>query len=221
MLWSGGVMAEGHLPHPASGKNSHHVPTKSLHKGHGSPDHPSPSHPGHHDSHHNFHYAAGFKIGDTALFVPGKETVAFSNVLDMAVFFEVSIVPHKVELEIEFKGLWESHGFALSTEVLIKLPFAIHKQVDLYFGTGPELSFLLTWDPHANDHHDKPSNLDKQQHTAPSLLGLGWTGVVGFNWWVTTQMGIEMEVNYTWVWDLQVSSHVHEIGLNAGVIVRW
>jgi len=113
-------------------------------------------------------------------------------------FYERSVVPGWVELELALTGEQVEDHRALPMEVMLKLPVEIAPTVAAFVGVGPSLTIA------------------SGEHGAESHLGV--IGAVGMNVWPSERWGIDIEIDYTTYLDAEGG---RAVGLAAGPMARF
>ncbi len=113
------------------------------------------------------------------------------------IFFELSLLPHMLEMEFSVKAMSAQKGVVVPIDILLKVPFHPLPQVNPFIGLGPAMALVI---------HDGAS------------AHFGGAVVAGSYFWVHPHVALSAEMNFNLLYD---HGAVYEYGAAAGVLAGW
>jgi hypothetical protein len=154
--------------------------------------------PGEGGEHHN-HFFAG--VNAVALGVIKPEAAKFA--VGAGGFFEFTVVPNWLEIEVAFHYVNAGGLHELPFDVLLKKPFHVNKWFHPYVGLGG----LVV-----------PVFASEAGTTAVKVEG-GLASVVGSYFWFSKHVGWSVDINYNLLFG--DGGVTHEMGATSGVVFGW
>ena len=142
---------------------------------------------------HENHYFVGAK--GAYLAVPDAEEI--HHHLGGGVFFELTLVPQALELELSLKWMSAASGYALPLDIMLKVPFHVNHVLHPYLGAG--FIAVLAVDNGVAGH-----------------FGGGVLG--GSYFWITDQVGLLAELCFNLLYGHGL---IREFGGAIGVVFGW
>ena len=143
------------------------------------------------------HYFVGAKLAYFAAFSHGETLHHIGG----GFFFEASLVPHWLEIEVSAKVMGAPDSVVLPLDLLFKVPFHPHPMIQPFVGAGPALALLFS-----------------TSHSGETHVHGGVATVAGVYIWIRQHWAISIEANYNLLYGRGTS---HEVGGATGVVFGW
>lgn len=94
-------------------------------------------------------------------------------------FFEVTLLPEALELEVCLKWMSAEHGFLLPLDIMLKVPFHVNEVLHPYIGVGPVAVLAVDEEPEGH---------------------FGGGAVGGAYFWLSDSVGLLAELTFNLLW---------------------
>ncbi|MCB9641624.1 MAG: hypothetical protein H6728_00905 [Myxococcales bacterium] len=177
------------------------------------------------ESNHGTHDPHGYvprfflsaKFGSAAAFT-GNDGL-LGTLLGGSLSFEYALIPHRLELELEFHFFESHHGMTMPIDLILKFPFYLNSTVVFFVGIGATLE-VETVNPSTTEHEVTEGEVvHTSTPAAGTYVGAGATAIAGADIWFDKHWGFVLEVHGSAVYI--ADTMVYDVGLNTGLMARW
>lgn len=147
----------------------------------------------------HYHNVFGLKLIGVAA-VPHHEPRDVGPQGGFGIFYERTLVPEWLELELSANILWTRTGPHVPLDVVFKKPFHVSHRFDPYVGIGAAVTL----------------GLGEERFVAPGIVG-----TVGWYTWINARWGWLVEFDYAASAEPAPEGWVHEIEGTTGPLVRF
>ncbi len=152
-----------------------------------------PEHEAHGKDEHENHFFAGAK----GAYLYAMQKDGNHHHAGAGIFFELSLLPHMLELEISVKAMSAHEGVVMPIDILLKVPFHPLPKVNPFIGLGPAMALVI--DDGVEAH-------------------FGGAVAAGSYFWVHPHVALSAELNFNL---LYAHGPAYEYGGAVGVLAGW
>lgn len=191
-----------------------------FHEKHQPHHHPKRHKGNRHHRTHKDHGMVGLKMGWLSSFADEHGHISNHNMAAIGGFVEFVLISHHLELELEMEAVFNDEKLLLPIDVILKVPFFVHKTYELYVGLGVTFApTLVVFSQEKEDEKAGDREGDEASSTHPSAFEIGMMAVVGTKIWFNETWGMEIEGSYHLVFEAGIPIHV--AGVQTGVLAKW